>query len=376
MGRPALRSLAETGRRVELAPGQTLLEEGKQGRHVCVLLSGRVRMSRVGPSGREVALGVLEAGAVFGEYALLPPGANTVTCRARDSGEALLLPLRLIEAVLKWVRGVGDNVKAWLRLHSLLHHFRHSAGLGFQTGLSLVPMLARCHELTFAAGNTLQADGLLPGAWLFVQRGEVTLSDGKAEVSLGPGGCFGERALLGRSRLPTAIARTETVCWQLARDDFRLPFDGSVSNTEQTARPPVVLRRWEWLAQRGPSDCGVAALAIALRGGGHEVSFEELAKRVPPRAGGLTLADLARAAEGVGARATPVRVGVEQLGHARLPAVAHLSGEHFVTLFELGVKTLLVSDPASGVRAVPRETFRGDWSGHLLLLRPAPDAPF
>lgn len=377
LGRPLLEAWAECGRSTTLQPGQAILEEGQRGRYVCVVLAGQVRLSRTTAAGRERTLGVLKAGTVFGEYALLPPHANTATCRASEPCRVMLLPLTLIQAALQSVRGLPDHLKNWLRLHAVVHHFRHSAGMGFLTGPSLLTLLDRGREVSIGVAHTVQAEGLLSDGWLFIQRGEVLLhAEGAESRQLGPGDCLGEAALLGRSRLPTAVALSETVCWHLPREDFYLPFDGIGSEPRQTLKPVARDRSWEWLGQRGPADCGVAALAMALRGLGLEVTFEELAARAPAGPHGTSLADLAQAAHQVGARAVAVRVGLEQLPLARLPAVAHLTGGHYVTLFEVRANKLVLGDPAEGIRAVTPAAFRRDWSGNLLLLRarsvPAP----
>jgi hypothetical protein len=239
-------------------------------------------------------------------------------------------------------------------------------------------LLDRCEEVSFGPALTAQADGLLNDSWLFLRKGEVALhdADGPPRV-LGPGDCFGEGALLGRGRLPTAVALTDAVCWRLRRDDFTGARRADDSLCVQTFRnfPPRPARAWEWLAQRGPADCGVAALAMALRGLGSDVTFEQLAALTPLGPAGASLAALARAAQQAGGRAAAVRVGLEQLADARLPAVAHIGGGHFVTLFEVSHDTVVIGDPAEGIRSVSTSAFRRDWSGHLLLLHPERRGP-
>src|SRR6185369_13609659 len=93
------------------------------------------------------------------------------------------------------------HLKNWLRLHALTNHFRRDAGLGFLSGPSLMVLFDRCSEVAFGVAHAAQTDGLLSDSWLFIQRGEVALHDGDDPSSrpriLGPGDCFGEKALLG-----------------------------------------------------------------------------------------------------------------------------------------------------------------------------------
>jgi CRP-like cAMP-binding protein len=53
-----------------------LFQENTPGAWVHIVLEGRVRILRQS-SRREVSLGMLQTGDVFGEYALLPPRNNT-----------------------------------------------------------------------------------------------------------------------------------------------------------------------------------------------------------------------------------------------------------------------------------------------------------
>src|SRR5262249_5502783 len=72
---------------------QPLFAAGSPGTHVFLISSGTVRVWQPGKGGREISLGTLRAGEMFGEYALLPPGLNTATCRGAEAGQVLRLPL-------------------------------------------------------------------------------------------------------------------------------------------------------------------------------------------------------------------------------------------------------------------------------------------
>jgi ABC-type bacteriocin/lantibiotic exporter with double-glycine peptidase domain len=58
---------------------------------------------------------------------------------------------------------------------------------------------------------------------------------------------------------------------------------------------------------------------------------------------------------------------VDRLGQVSLPAVAHLSGGHYVVLHELGPGGVVVGDPASGVVTWSRDFLTRAYSGALLL---------
>jgi CRP-like cAMP-binding protein len=211
------------GQEIDCLCGFTLFQENTPGAWVHLVRAGRVRIVR--QSGRrEVSLGVLQPGDVFGEYALLSPGNNTATCRTAAPTRLLRLPLTPLRAVLQEVPPVWENLKNWLRLHTLLHFRRERTFLGFMSGESALRLHDRLRPTDFPAGQTIQANGLADDAWYLIEQGTVRLeaSEGQvaAAVDLGPDESFGERALVGSGALPTAVAVSDVRCQVLPRHAF------------------------------------------------------------------------------------------------------------------------------------------------------------
>src|SRR3954454_22735306 len=118
------------GQEILCSTGETIFQENTPGAWIYLVRSGRVRILRES-SGRELTLGMLGPGDVFGEDALLPPGRNTATCRSAALARLLRLPLEPLRAALQGVPAVRMNLKNWLRLHTLLHLRRERTFLGF-----------------------------------------------------------------------------------------------------------------------------------------------------------------------------------------------------------------------------------------------------
>lgn len=357
-----------SGTECAVAAGETLFTAGSVGTHAYFVLAGRVRVLRQGQGGREIALGTHGPGEVFGEYALLAPGRNTATCRVADPGRVLCLPLGpLRDAVAPLLAG-RSQLKDWLRLHFVLAHLRGRPSLGFMSGPSFLPLLEQLGSARFAAGETIQADGLHDDAWFVVQAGRAAVrSDRDEEFSriLVPGDSFGEPALLGR---PVALveAATDVACLRLLRS--ALPGDGTLAEQTISTVAKSVPPCRDWIAQLKPNDCGVAALAMAAHALGRRVTRDEVQARIRLDARGASLLELRQGARQLGLRAEAVRVGMEHLAAVRLPAIAHLDGGHYVTLFDIGPAGVEVGDPASGVAQWPLEQFRRCWLGSLLLV--------
>jgi CRP/FNR family transcriptional regulator, cyclic AMP receptor protein len=123
------------GQEAAYAAGETIFQENSPGAWVYLVRAGRVRLLwRSGP--REITLGTLLPGDVFGEYALLRPGRNIATCRTAAPARPLCLPLAPLRSGLQELIPVWRNLKNWLRLHTLLHFRRERAFLGFMSAES------------------------------------------------------------------------------------------------------------------------------------------------------------------------------------------------------------------------------------------------
>ena len=135
-----------------------------------------------------------------------------------------------------------------------------------------------------------------------------------------------------------------------------------------TPQPGALI--YPWVAQQGAADCGPASLAMVVRFHGVDASLAGLRQQVRTGARGATLLQLVQAASALGFRCLAVRLGLEHLSRARLPAIAHLAQGHFVVLYSWASEGAVVGDPAVGVRGMSRLAFQNAWTGVLLLLAP------
>lgn len=356
---------------MSFATGETILQEGTAATWACLVLSGRVRVLRVAASRREVSLGDYQPGEVFGEYGLLSPNRNTATCRASSATRILRLPLAELASIINANLQLRANLKSWLRLHGLLGYLRERAFLGFMSAGSALMYLDHLKPVSFAAGISLQSDGLDSDRWYYIDNGQVMLeSHAEPPRTLGPGDCFGERALMAIPGLSHAIAASEVTCQYLSRDSFMPGVAKSPVSIFQSVLPALGLnwRHKVWIGQREEADCGLACLAMTARVLGQTITVEDLRRRVELCPAGLNVLELKRLAESVGLRAQAVRLEPERLGEVHLPAIAHLSDGHYVVAFDYGEEGVLIGDPASGVSLINVKSFARSWSGNLLLI--------
>jgi CRP-like cAMP-binding protein len=354
------------GRESDFATGETVLQENTPGAWAYLVRDGRVRILRQ-KGQRDITLGALLPGDVFGEYALLPPSRNTATCRTAAPSRLLCLPLEPLRTALQGMRPVWKNLKNWLRLHTLLHFQRERAYLGFLSADSGLKFLDRLRPASFPAGQTIQASGLATDCWYVIEQGKVRLQT-DAGMDLGPGEAFGERALAGRDDLPVATALSDVRCQVLERHHFdpSAPVPSKVAQS-YLPRLPDRPQAHVWVPQLGLADCGLAALAMVSFRHGTPVSVEELRAKVSVSPEGLSLEQMLSLAAAHGLPCQAVRVSMNRLGQVRLPAIAHLHDGHYVVLHELGESGVVIGDPATGVLTWSVEFLARSASGALLL---------
>jgi CRP-like cAMP-binding protein len=370
LSRQQLDDWLAAGQESDWAAGQTIFQENSPGAWVYLVRAGRVRILRQsGP--REITLGTLLPGDVFGEYALLPPGRNTATCRTSAPARLLCLPLAPLRSALQGMKPVWKNLKNWLRLHTLLHFYRERAFLGFMSAESALKFLDRVKPATFPAGQTIQTNGLAADTWHVIEQGTVRLHSGPAagEVDLGPGDTFGDGALIGPADLPVATAFTDVRCQVLARHDFD-PTAPVWSKVVQSYQPrlPGRPKAHVWVPQLEPTDCGLAALAMVSLRLEAPIRVEDLRAKVTPGPQGLTLEQMERLGAEIGLACKAVRVSADRLRQVSLPAIAHLRNGHYVVLHEVGPAGVVVGDPAAGIVNWHLASLAECYSGVLLLI--------
>nr|WP_026732817.1 peptidase domain-containing ABC transporter [Fischerella sp. PCC 9605] len=129
-------------------------------------------------------------------------------------------------------------------------------------------------------------------------------------------------------------------------------------------------RRYPFYAQQSASDCGAACLVMIGNYWGKRFSVNRLRDMTNVSRSGASLRAIATAAEGLGFATRPVRASFDKLAEQPLPAIAHWEGRHFIVVYEITRKQVIVGDPAIGQRALTPKEFKEGWTGYALLLQP------
>jgi HlyB family type I secretion system ABC transporter len=137
-------------------------------------------------------------------------------------------------------------------------------------------------------------------------------------------------------------------------------------------------RRGNWwtsypfIQQQSTQDCGATCLAMISQYWGRKYSLNYLRNLAAVGQTGASLKNLAKAAEGLGFQARPVRASLTPLRNQN-PWIAHWQGNHYVVVYRSQRDRLLVADPGLGKRWISTKTFTSNWTGYALLLEPTPE---
>jgi HlyB family type I secretion system ABC transporter len=129
-------------------------------------------------------------------------------------------------------------------------------------------------------------------------------------------------------------------------------------------------RKYPFVAQQSTVDCGAACLVMIGQFWGKRLSLNQLRELAQVDRGGATLKGLIQAAEAVGFTARPVKASLEELAKQPLPAIAHWEGKHYIVVYAITRREVIVADPELGCRRLSPTAFLEKWTGYTLLLSP------
>jgi ATP-binding cassette subfamily B protein len=206
--------------------GQTIVREGEPADQFYVLVSGRVRMVKLGENGDEISLGTLRPGESFGESGLLGQANHPATVRA--SSEVSLL--RLGRGVFQQLLGSRPEVREYFELqarHRHLQHFlRQFSTLNRLSADALADLLRALEPVQVAAGETIIREGDPPGPLFIIEEGRCRVHigvDGRRRnvAFLRRGEFFGEFSVFrDQPREATVEAVTPTTLLRLTRETY------------------------------------------------------------------------------------------------------------------------------------------------------------
>jgi CRP-like cAMP-binding protein len=201
-----------------------------KGARIYLLLDGDVMLTRAGKP-----LDLVPPGEIFGEMAAIAEMPRSATATARKNCRVLSLDEKAFQQALQQMpefalmlmsvmaqrlrRGVARLAAAKKATVEVLEH---KNTLDKKMLAELQQALGDPVPSSAAAGKTVVTKGALGACMFVVTQGRIAISvDGRVIEHVGPGGAFGEMALVDRSgRSATATAETNSAWLLVGRDEF------------------------------------------------------------------------------------------------------------------------------------------------------------
>ncbi|MBC1219763.1 peptidase domain-containing ABC transporter [Nostoc sp. UCD121] len=129
-------------------------------------------------------------------------------------------------------------------------------------------------------------------------------------------------------------------------------------------------KRYPFFEQQSASDCGASCLVMISRYWGKRFNVNRIRDLTNVSRSGASMRGLTAAAESIGFSTRPVKASFDKLAQQPLPAIAHWEGKHYVVVYEVNKKRVIIGDPAIGQRTLTASEFKAGWTGYALLLQP------
>ena len=236
--------------------------------------------------------------------------------------------------------------------------------------------------LKLTPGNLYEPAALPPGEWLVTRPTELyslarSLAELKASSQRTP------KRISSRSPQTIALSKKPLIqenASSLAQNKVRSYFFPRQERSRQLyfPSPQVKLSQWwQHLTKRYPfrkqnsaADCGVTCLVIIGQYWGKNFSINKLRSVANVDRSGTSIKGLVTAAEYLGFAPRPVKSDLVAIAKQQLPAIAHWEGNHYVVIYEISKKKIIIGDPLIGIRRLTRSEFVEAWTGYTLLLIP------
>ena len=424
LGAAECAEIAALAESVSLPASATVLEQGEPATGLYYVASGAVELS-LRRAQASVVVDTLREGAFFGRSAL-EDAAAAMAHSASASGAATILQFIARDAFRTYLDArpdIAERIDKARRGTAVAGFLAECASFRDVPREALVELAGLVTERRLARDELLIAQGEHDDVLYIVKSGALVVTRREAPshriAVLGEGDVVGEMAVLSReARTADVRADADSVVYALPGEEFRrvaathaelaqrvgsliaarrsaalvtetpsaqstaaaaAPAQESAGRRDREATPPPAAapkRRFDrWrkppaLRQHGEMDCGAACISTVCRYYGKEVSINTTREIARVRQDGASMGNLVRALNEIGFQTESYESTLEQLRTRRLPAITNWRGYHWVVVYEVGEKTVLVADPAQGLVTYTHEEFLDGWAQYTIFIEP------
>lgn len=132
------------------------------------------------------------------------------------------------------------------------------------------------------------------------------------------------------------------------------------------------LKKYPHVAQHNMLDCAAAALAMICQYYGKKISINRIRSLIYVTQEGASMLDIATASEKLGFICHGIQCSHDDLDEIPLPVIIS-ADYHFKVIYEVNDKEVVIGDPASTIRRIPRNEFKDNFSNACLIFKPTDD---
>jgi ATP-binding cassette, subfamily B, bacterial HlyB/CyaB len=382
---------------------------------ICLILAGKVRLFDTYGH----LLTSLEAGTSFGELTLFPQESfRPYVARASFQLQLAFVPGTLVQQSINREPQLREHLKQQALFQELLILCRQTSELKNIALEKLKPVIPLLQPYYLQPGQIVPASLSQQYFWL-VRSGEIE-NENKQKLAAGsicyPGQSQASQfwqvnqptevyslshedssSLQLYSAAPNNFSTTQNTPQTVLTENALVPIKVQPvqaidlpSNTTQENKPPKksqqdyfpspkqkvghlwqrISKSYPYYAQQSVSDCGAACLIMIGQYWGRNFSLNRLRDLANVNRNGSTLRGLAYAAETIGFVTRPVKATLDRFAEQKLPAIAHWDNNHYIVVYEINKKHVIVGDPAIGQRVLTHREFQAKWTGYALLVEP------
>lgn len=378
-------------------PTTTQVRDEQNSDSFYLLCLGKVRLLGFDPQQqREVCTQVLQAGETFGAENLYNRDRLLLT-RAVAAGQVRVAKISLSK-LRQWfeqIPNLGEYIWQQVQQRQCLVFFKTATEMRSLPSYQIQHLLANVKAIHIDRGKLLVTEIPLDRGRCWLCQGEIQTQSPIPPPQIGQSWSFPAGS-------PNWIAATDVEIYYLPEENWLDPqaiaptpvikqehSNNGHHKSPATPRQPAgeprsiayprplrqIVSRGCWQAlpliqQQSSSDCSAACLATIALFWGKRFSINTLRNLADVDRTGASIERLAKAAETLGFHASPVRASLSRLESLNSPWIAHWQGNHYVVIYRVKGDRVLVADPASRKKWLPRQEFVTHWTGYALLLEP------
>ena len=216
-----------------LKAGEVVFEQGDEGESFYIVYSGRIRILQKNELNKEVNLGVMNTGDVFGETALITDRPRNATARAVEDSVLICINTESFNNYLFTKPQLREYFDKFMK-HTSINHFIKTC-----TDLSVVPprelqeLIRNLNTEFYKEGDVVFRQGAAPDKFYLIENGKLKVvrwEDNEQDIInfLREGDFFGEKALVENTkRSADVVCLTDCHLFSLTREAFDSLIEGS-----------------------------------------------------------------------------------------------------------------------------------------------------